>query len=90
MSKNTLNLVVLIAIIAFFASTAFASTASYGIMVSCTIPAIPGVNAPAVTADESAAQEQQAKQEEAQVEEEQMLPAEQEGTLVATKTVYSR
>jgi hypothetical protein len=79
--------------------TALAGSNSYSIMVSCTIPAIPGVNVPLVVEESVVSrnqvattnlEEQKAPEKEDQIEKEQTLPSAQEGTLVLTKTIYSR
>lgn len=99
MTRIIISLFVLTVIFACATGAALASSNSYGIMVSCTIPAIPGVNVPlveeksAVTQDQVAAanlEEQKARENENQLEKEQALPSVEDGSFVVTKTIYSR
>lgn len=90
MNRITVYLVILIAIFVLLQGNVFAGSNSYSIMVSCTIPAIPGVNVPLVEEESANTQQQQAQEEEVQVEKEQILPSSQEGSFVITKSIYSR
>jgi len=99
MARTIIGLFVLTVIFACATGTAFAGNTSYGIMVSCTIPAIPGVNVPlakedsTVTQDQVAAanlEEQKTRGNEDQIEKEQTLPSAEDGSLIVTKTIYSR
>ncbi len=85
-------LFILVIMLTCLINTSLAGSNSYSIMVSCTIPAIPGVNVPLVE-DESAVSQNQAavtQSNQGQIENEQMLSSTQEGPLVITKSIYSR
>lgn len=80
-------------------NTALAGSNSYSIMVSCTIPAIPGVNVPLVEDESRVSQNQAAitdsqgektQNSQGQIENEQMLSSAQERPFVITKSIYSR
>ena len=99
MTRIMICLFVLTVIFTLAAGAAFADGSnSYGIMVSCTIPAIPGVNVPLVEESSKVTQnqvttaslkKQETRENEDQLEKEQALPAE-DGSFVITKNFYSR
>ncbi len=99
MRKILMNCAVFILLFGLFASTTLAGNTSYSIAVSCTIPAIPGVNAPLIEEQTSIGQVQYAANttgeqttianELTMIEKEQVLEP-QTGENKAMTTLYSR
>jgi hypothetical protein len=94
MKKIGSFLVVFMLFAAFFASFA-AGSDSYSIKVSCTIPAVPGINVPIIEEEQPATPQEimafNSKKQEAQLEKEQLTPSGEEGSsLVLVKSIYTR
>ena len=99
MRKILLNSAVFILLFGLFASTTLAGNNSYSIAVSCTIPAIPGVNVPLIEEQSTIGQAQYAANvnteqttnasELTMIEKEQLLEPQSGATEVMT-TLYSR
>jgi hypothetical protein len=99
MRKILLNSAVFILLFGVFASTTLAGNNSYSIAVSCTIPAIPGVNAPMIEEQSTYGQAQYAANvnteqatnasELTMIEKEQLLTP-QDGAAEMVTTLYSR
>ena len=99
MRKILLNSAVFIILFGLFASTTLAGNNSYSIAVSCTIPAIPGVNAPLIEEQSTFGQAQYAANvnteqttnasELTMIEKEQLLEP-QAGAAEVMTTLYSR
>lgn len=85
-------LFILVIMLTCLINSALAGSNSYSIMVSCTIPAIPGVNVPLVEDESAVSQNQVAitQNNQGQIENEQMLSSTQEGPFMITKSIYSR
>jgi hypothetical protein len=97
MKRIVCNAAVFIILLCAFTNATLAGNTGYSIPVSCTIPAIPGINAPLIEQETVASGSQLAAMQEGQIagSQEQALEKEQitesqDGTLVATKTFYSR
>lgn len=91
MKKVLFSLAVVIMLLGALTDATLAGSTSYGIPVSCTIPAIPGVNAPLVKQETLTAGPQLASlAESAQTIEKEQLSTTQDGILILTKTFYSR
>lgn len=92
MNKIMSCLFILVITLSCLINTALAGSNSYSIMVSCTIPAIPGVNVPLVEDESAVSQNQVAitQNNQGQIENEQMLSSTQEGPFMITKSIYSR
>lgn len=89
MNKIMSCLFILVIMLSCLINTALAGSNSYSIVVSCTIPAIPGVNVPLVE-DKTDLEEQKTQGNQGQIENEQMLSSTQEGPFMITKSIYSR
>ncbi len=92
MNKLMNCLFILVIMLTCLINTSLAGSNSYSIMVSCTIPAIPGVNVPLVEDESAVSQNQVAitQNNQGQIENEQMLSSTQEGPFMITKSIYSR
>ncbi|MGB4520680.1 MAG: hypothetical protein WBI28_01955 [Candidatus Omnitrophota bacterium] len=92
MNKIMSCLFILVIMLSCLINTALAGSNSYSIVVSCTIPAIPGVNVPLVEDESAVSQNQVAitQNNQGQIENEQMLSSTQEGPFMITKSIYSR
>jgi len=98
MKKILYKVTVFIILFGVFANTTLAGNTSYSITVSCTIPAIPGINVPLLEEETvttgpqiaSAMQEGALQESQEQSLEKEQLATLQDGTLMITKTFYSR
>ncbi|MCK9603615.1 MAG: hypothetical protein M0R66_04570 [Candidatus Omnitrophica bacterium] len=89
MKRTIIGLLVTLGVLTFL-PLAFAGNTSYSINVSCTIPAIPGINVPLEAAADDANAGKEQAQEETTEKESFILVATQEGADGVTKTIYSR
>ena len=97
MKKILCNAAVFIILFCAFTNATLAGNTGYSIPVSCTIPAIPGINAPLLEEETVASGSQFSAMQEGQIQESQERALEKEqvttsgdNTVVVTKTFYSR